>query len=286
VLALSDEGIACVDARAGEAGPWARAGRNLGERVTLLIDGLREDDREAGDDIIFILPPEFVLETDLKLIGSQELRDAAYRERVFVAGVVDVLAANPGVSLDSPLLNPYRAYIAPNDDHMAAWRARVDPNGWNSPPKVVFNSGLGFRTVETYALERQEARRAALEAEAEKQAAALAEGGPDVHSKKGASSGAFAKKTKVDFAAVLKPDGTWDRAALEDLLSKLDDEIAAKKADSSHSFNWPGGNLAHVKSSLNKVIKAAGGEGYGDKNGLELAEHFAKELKKIKDACA
>ena len=54
MLALADEGVAHVDARAGGAGR-ARTGRNIVERVTLLIDGLREDDREAGSDIIFVV---------------------------------------------------------------------------------------------------------------------------------------------------------------------------------------------------------------------------------------
>ena len=276
-MALSREGVACLDARAGNFG----VARQIDEQVDRLVDQLRKDDREAGTEVILVLPPEFAFQTDVRVERARPISNAAYRERVFVAGVVDVLVANPGVSLASPLLDTCRAYIAPNDDQIATWRAE---SRGGPPPRVVFNSGGDFRTVEGYARELQEKRRAELEAEAARQAGAKEAGEPDVHSRKGASSGAFAKKKKRDFAAELKPSGTWDRAALDDLLEHLNDEIRKRKDNSSYRLQWPS-KVDYVKASLNPLIVEAGGEGYGLKSGLALMEHFAKELKKIKDAC-
>ena len=279
LLAFSDEGVACLGVRAGSRSE----ARHIDERVGELLERLREQDSEAGDETIYVVPQEYAFEKNIQNMSrSWELYDAAHKHRVFTAGVIDVFAANPGVSLDSPLLDACRAYIAPNDDQIAAWRA--ESRGGHTPT-VAFNSGGGFRTVEDYTLERQRARRAELEAEAARQAAAREAGEPDVHSRKSASSGSFAKKTNRDFEAELKPNGTWDRVALEDLLKHLNDEIRKRKDNSSYRLQWPS-KVDYVKTSLNPLIVEAGGEGYGLKSGLALMEHFAKELKKIKDACA
>ena len=280
LMALSGEGVACIGVLAGNS----RVARNIDERVDQFIEQLRENDAEAGDGIIVVVADGYAFEPNIGSLQGTPLYDAARKNLVFVAGVVDAIVANPGVDLGDHRLDPYRAYVDLPQEKVQELRARgVRPQNM---PTVVCNESPRIRTVEGYARELQEKRRAEREAEAARQEAARAAGEPDVHSRKGPSSGARAKKTNINFAAVLKPNGTWNRAALEDLLSKLDDEITAKKTDSSHSINWPGGNVKHVSSSLNPLIVAAGGEGYGRKKGLELAEHFAKELTKIKDACA
>ena len=253
------------------------------ERVTLLIDGLREDDREAGSDIIFVVADGYAFEPNVTSLQGTPPYDAARKKLVFVAGVVDAIVANPGVGLGDHRLDPYRAYVDLPREKVRELRARgVRPQNM---PTVVRNESPRIRTVEGYARELQEKRRAEREAEAARQAAAREAGERDVHWKKAPSSGASAKKERRDFAAELKPNGTWDATALDDLLKLFNDEITKGKADSSYRLNWPS-KVGHVKASLNPLIVEAGGEGCGTKSSLELMEHFAKELKKIKDACA
>ena len=243
-----------------------------------LYDALPPNLRVNRRRVVLVFPERHVYPEETSDLGHNIARHLARNCRVFsetVAGAasVDVTVLD---DLDSPRLDPYKAFVKPSAAFLTKWR-EDHPQG--ELPSVMLNKGAGFRSKADVAREAAEKRKAELNK-------VVAPGDFKVQNCD------WRKKEPFDFEDYLKPDGvSFDLARLEALKTNFEKQIkAAKDAENPKKFKFDywgksdlsQNNLARTLACSKFQSKGRGGVGImGDYVGV-----LDKKIKELKASAA
>ena len=175
--------------------------------------------------------------------------------------------------LDSPLLDPHRAFVKVDEPFLAKWRRENPGLASSCAPSVMFNAAAGFVSTADVSREAAEKRKAEL-------GKVVAPGEFKLNDQ------SSRKKQPFDFEDYLKPNGVFDLARLKALKLNFEKQIkAAKDAKDPNKFkfDWWGeskGSKSNLSRTLNCSWFKSNGRGPTGPPG-DYLKVLNKEIKKL-----
>ena len=237
--------------------------------------------RACRNRSVVVYPEKHVYPEDSTGMGHNLTVHLAKKGCVFSETVAGAAFADPTLldDLDSPRLDPHRAFVKVDEPFLAKWRGENPGLASSCEPSVMFNAAADFVSTADVSREAAEKRKAEL-------GKVVA---PGEFKLKDQSS---RKKEPFDFEDFLKPDGvSFDLARLEALKTNFEKQIKASKdaKDSKkYKFDWWGkadpsqNNLARTLACSKFQGRGRGGVGVmGDYVGV-----LDKKIKELKASAA
>ena len=260
-------GVPCLSLRGGNSG-----NTSISDFERQLYDALPPNLRVNRRRVVLVFPERHVYPEDASL-GHNLTRHLARNCRIFsetVAGAasVDVTVLD---DLDSPRLDPYRAFVKVDDAFLVKWR-EDHPQG--TAPSVMLHAAAGFVSTADVSREAAEKRKAEL-------------ANVVVPRDKTRSD----KKKPFDFEDYLKPNGVFDLARLKALKLNFEKQIKAAKdvkGGKKINFDWWGSSTlsqSNLARTLNISRPKSNGRGPGAVMG-DYVKELNKEIKKLEASTA
>ena len=267
---LASIGVPCLPLLQGEGGIGTRS-LISGDIDRYLYDALPRHLRVCRGRVVVVYPERHAYPETPEGMGQPLTKHLATKCRVFNETVAGAALADVTIldDLDSPRLDPYRAFVKASDAFLEKYSSKHTSGG--AVPTVMLNKAAGFVSTADVSREAAEKRKAEL-------GKVVA---PGEFKLKDQSS---RKKEPFDFEDFLKPDGVFDLARLEALKTNFETQIqASKDAKGPKKFNFDWWGKAELsQSNLARTLACSKFKSNG-RGGVGVMGDYVKELnKKIK----
>jgi len=260
-------GIPCLRLQKSEDGIHTHS--SISDFDRYLYNALPPYLRACRRRVVVVFPKQHVYPTEPHGMAQTLAAHLASKCRVFSETLADAALADVTVldDLDSPRLDPYRAFVKVDAAFLVKWRADRG-HGGGTQPLVMLNVAAGFRSAKDVSDDAAKARKAELEKVV----------GPGDFKLKDNSS---RKKEPFDFDHYLKPNGVFDLARLKALKLNFEKQIkAAKEVKGGKKFNfdwWGKSELS--QSNLARTLACSKFQSNG-RGGVGVMGDYVKALKK------
>ena len=264
---LASIGVPCLPLLQGEGGIGTRS-LISGDIDRYLYDALPRHLRVCRGRVVVVYPERHAYPETPEGMGQPLTKHLATKCRVFNETVAGAALADVTIldDLDSPRLDPYRAFVKASDAFLEKYSSKHTSGG--AVPTVMLNKAAGFVSTADVSREAAEKRKAELG-----QVVA-----PGEFKLKDQSS---RKKEPFDFEDFLKPDGVFDLARLEALKTNFETQIqASKDAKGPKKFNFDWWGKAELsQSNLARTLACSKFKSNG-RGGVGVMGDYVKELNK------